>query len=349
MYGASSIVADESYVRWTYLQHPLASATEPGLWVYRKDGRVEGEQGMLPVAVKIGSATYRGGWVIDLAVSQAFQLKGVGAMLNEIAFKEAELSLGFEVSKAARRSFLRAGWQDLGTVPLWVRPLEASAVVRGREEDIPLRVAARATSVLLRAHEWLASLAVLLLRTELVQVQRFDERADRIWESVSPAYPVIARRDRTYLNWRFADFPRPRYRLFYLVVARDAVGWVVLRLGERNGEPAGFIIDMLCLPRWLPVLLARCVSFFRAERASAVVCLHRSPSADRIFPALGFLQRDSGWPFMWRNRTLPSAAVQLASDPLQWYLTAGDSNVDKPREGMVFATPASGTPVQGAN
>jgi hypothetical protein len=174
-------------------------------------------------------------------------------------------------------------------------------------------------------------------------VTQFDERADQIWATAAPFYPVLCRRDRHYLNWRFARFPHAgRYRCLLFSCGQTPVGYAVLRVGEHNGLRAGYVVDFLCPPRWTYALLARCLQIFRRQRVEVVYCLHLNPATKGAFSALGFVRRSSGWPLMIHARDLSPQAVALLRDPRNWFLTAGDSDADRPREGTIFADdPAS--------
>jgi hypothetical protein len=341
MYGSEASVADEAYVRWLYEDPTYSISGGTPLWLYRKDGRIEAQEGAVRVALKLGQQYHNALWTMDLMVSPKFRLRGVGAVLAEVAYQEMGLLLGVEVSTAARKAFLRAGWIDTGTVPLYVRPLDASALLGNRWDSHKGRIMGQCVNVALRATEVLGRASTSLDGIEVEEVTRFDERADQIWELASPAYPVICRRDSNYLNWRFARFPHPdRYRLFYFSRRGIAVGYTVLRDSQHHGLPAGYIVDFLCSPGWTYSLLAHCLRFFHQKQVKVVACLHHNPDpvARAAFAALGFLRRDSSWPLMLRARDLAADSLALAADQRNWFITAGDSDLDRPREGTVYAS-----------
>ena len=59
------------------------------------------------------------------------------------------------------------------------------------------------------------------------KVRSFDERQDKLWETVSLSYDFVVCRDAQYLNWRYAD---PR--------AGEHVIW----LAEEGGQAAGYCV-----------------------------------------------------------------------------------------------------------
>jgi GNAT superfamily N-acetyltransferase len=338
MYGPQSIFADTAYFDWLYSDPQRVPPDQTALWLYRKAAQVEAHQGGVHVALKAGLHQHNALWLLDLMVSPRFRLRGLGVLLAEVACEEAHVGLGLEVSESARKALLRVGWSDLGTVPLYIHPLDLSAVVQQRWESRLKRFVGRTGNVALRAVEDLGWAAAALDGLSMNEVTQFDGRADVIWERASPAYPVLCRRDQHYLNWRFARFPDPeRYRRFLFMRGDEPVGYAVLRIGEHHGLRAGFLVDFLCPPRWTYALVARCLRFFRRQRVQIVYCLHHNPVAGAAFTALGFVRRPSMWPLMVHGRNLPPDAQALLRDGRNWFITAGDSDADRPREGTVFA------------
>jgi hypothetical protein len=65
--------------------------------------------------------------------------------------------------------------------------------------------------------------------------------------------------------------------------------------------------------------------------------LHNNPAASRAFTTLGFVRRQSNWPLMLRACNLSAEQLALVGDQRNWFITAGDSDADRPREGTVFA------------
>jgi hypothetical protein len=341
MYGASSIYADPDYVQWMYGPTPDAVAPPGLLWLYRKDGHVEGQQGGLKVTLEVQGTPYPALWALDLMVSPSYQLRGIGAVLAETAFESTGFILGTEVSEDARRAFVRAGWVDAGTLPLYFRPMDLELLARARWPRGRAAIVGGAGNIALRSIDRALFVALRLGAPRLERVREFDERSDRLWKQASPNFPVACRRDAAFLNWRFARFPSDRYRIFYAHHRGEVVGHVVLRSGEWNGLPAGFIVDYVCTPRWTKPLVAAALTELRQERLAGVYCLHLNPVSIAPLRSLGFLRRDSGWRFMVRTRELPPDIRTLVADPSAWFLTAADSDLDRPREGTVFAPTAS--------
>ena len=90
-------------------------------------------------------------------------------------------------------------------------------------------------------------------------------------------------------------------------------------------------------PRWQFPLLSRCISYLASQGARAVYCAMQGNGALKALHGAGFVRRDTGWAFMAHAARLTQRERAWVLDPSQWFLTLGDSNVDQPRDGVVYA------------
>jgi len=334
-YGATAAMADPAYLDWLFgVGAPGFKDAGHPLWVCRGAEKVVGAQGMLRVALKVGEATVPAAWMIDFAVREELRKRGAGTALEVEARKERAVRMLLEGTPASVRLVVRAGWKALGDIPLWVKPLRFGDY-RGSRSREPLKtLALRAAAPVLRFLEWRALQKAVREDLKLEPTAAFDERVDRLWQTCSAELPVACARDLAFLSWRFGGYPASgRYRIHWLQRGAETVGYAVLRVGDHYGARAGYLTDFLCPRALLPSLLARVVEIFRREEAAVICCLHVGPGTSGAFRSLGFFQRSSGWPFMVRTLSAPPEIAAKMEDVGQWFVTACDSNVDRPRDG----------------
>jgi len=313
------------YIAWQYERNPCLAPGQMPLFVRFREGRIEGQAGARVVRLKNGPWEETAHWITNLFVDPGSQRRGVGAALERVCVAETGIALALDVTPPAERLLRRHGACDLGLVPFYVRPLDVEAFCAKR--PMPAIVA----PIVSRMVRLLDRRCARVLRknpVELVPVDRFSVAADEVWESCAPHYPVLVRRDRVYLNWRFASDPLHRYELFEVRREGRAIGSAVLRAGEWGAMPAGFVVDWLCAPRDGEALLAACLEVFRARRLAAAYCVHRNPTGTGMLFRIGFVPRPGGFRFLLRGE----AGGAFLRDARSWYVTMGDSNVDRPRE-----------------
>lgn len=319
-------LSDDRYIAWQYERNPFTAEGRRPLFLHMRAGRVEGQVGARLVRLKNGPREETAHWITNLVVDPASQKRGIGTALHRACVAETGLALALDVTAPAERLMRREGACDLGTVPLYVRPLDVDAFCARRFALAGAVVAPLASRIL----GVLDRRAARLLRRDaiaLVEMDRFSETADKVWESCAAHYPVLVRRDRAYLNWRFADDPFHRYRLFEVRRGAAPIGIAVLRVGAWGGLPAGFIVDWLCEPRDAELLLAACLDVLRESRVAAAYCVHANPVSTGMLPRLGFVRRSSGFRFL----VCGGEAGGLVRDRRNWFVTFGDSNADRPR------------------
>lgn len=331
--GAHAPQAEASYFRWQSEKNPELDGGGAPVWFLRHDGRIIGQLSAIPVALQVMREVHRASWGVDLIVEDALRGRGVGTALCNACVAEYGLTLGAAVSADARKALSRSGWKDLGTLPLFVRPLQGT-------ETLLSSVLPRASVVLgasidrvIRAADGVAGKAISAWTgTHFEEVSRFDDRVDALWASVSPDYEVVARRDQRTLNWRYADHPEPgRYRMVSALKGDQLVGYAVVRVGRWRDQLGGYIIDFLASLNHITALLVECLRVLREAGARWVLCWQTHRTLHSILKLLGFIRRPSGCALLVRVGAASETHAQVLLDRGRWYLTAGDSDIDRPR------------------
>lgn len=332
MFGENSNQLDEERYEWLFERNPYRRADNLHLWICKPHGQVVGQQGGIPFELKVQTGYHQASWAIDLMVHPRWRLRGVGPALWETHIQSNYITLSLGVSDLAYGAYLRAGWIDMGVIPLYVRPLDVREMLRGRRVDNPLAVfGGKAIQPLIRLADAGWDAYARCSRTRLVRIDQFDQRADGLWREANQHYPIIARRDYRSLRWRFDEAPdRDRYKRYYLMQGRDLRGYAVLRLGERHGAAAGFFVDFLSEPQWTQPLLAGCLRYFRRCGLAAAYYSAQNQSGQPFLRRLGFMRRSSEQRFMVRVDKGDGRLTDVLSDLNNWFITMGDSDADRP-------------------
>ena len=330
-FGAGSRQCDDSYFNWLFERNPHRDPAEAVFWICKRDGIVVGQQGRVPVTLKVGDAELSAAWGVDLMVHPEWRLKGVGPALFARYEASGELLLGLGLSDAAQRTCTRSGWTDMGMLPLFARPLDLDACVDALGKRA--RLAKYAPRQLAPGTAWLAASAARRLRgCARERVHRFDERVDHVWRSASRDYPVLVKRDFRNLRWRFDEVPdSDRYDRYYLTHRGELVGYAVVRLDTWRGHKAARLVDSLCQRRHATALLALVIDAMRARKAVAVFLEQLSPANDQGFLRLGCVRAGAATRFMLKAKGAASDRAALLHDVSCWYVSRTDSDSDLPR------------------
>ncbi len=339
MYGPESVYCDPAALEWLYEEPARDGEPAASLSLYRQHGEVVGHQGALRVPLKIGGRTHAAAWGVHLMVDPRYRLRGVGAALAQHTLEQKRLLLGVEVSEEARPALRRAGWAEVAGVPLFLRVLDAAWLARQRLPGAWVERPAELANYALRHVDALLGAALRVSSTRLEVVAKADERLDHLWDQASPHYEVLGRRDRAFVDWRYGAYPDPeRYQLLYCFRRGELIGYAVMRFEALPTATLAHIVDWFCRPASALAVLASCVDFARQAGAALVHCLHLGAAGHRALRWLGFIERKSAWPLMFAALDLEPQERARLRRPSAWFLTGGDSDVDRPRTGTVYAT-----------
>lgn len=336
MFGEGSRQVDPDRHRWLFEDNPYNDDAGPGIWLCRRDGEIVGQQAEIPFELRVGRDERRAAWAVDLMVDRVWRLRGVGPGLIATQLEGKSIVAGLNLSEQGFAAYQKAGWTDLGVVPVYLRPLDLRRALRLVPEPWGpriLRLLAPVAAPVWRFVEGLMAGLSRLRGMRLVEVERFDGRVDGVWSAAANHYPVLARRDRDALDWRLDQRPdRDQLRRYYLVRRRRTIGYVVLRTASRGGEPVVVVVDYLAEPRWVAPLLVAAGRAARKEGAVAMTVKTRNEPAGRSLRTAGFVQRGSPAdeaPIRLMVHCTDEAGIcALAEAPECWFVTSADSDLE---------------------
>jgi hypothetical protein len=180
----------------------------------------------------------------------------------------ASWALGFTNPLAGPILVGKLGWEDLTALRIWARPMRLRKRARGSLREVG--VGAFAGGVAYDAHH------------------------------------IV--RDAGYLNWRYADSPRPYLRV------EDGAGWAVVTHSVWHGYSSAVVCEAV----GGPTLLRRCVRAVDADLAVAMV----NPGEERTYLAAGFVPTPRTIRFI--GKRLTAGAPELPKRRDAWWFTLGD-------------------------
>ncbi|WP_029007664.1 GNAT family N-acetyltransferase [Azospirillum halopraeferens] len=332
-FGADSIQADPAYFRWIYREVPHPDPEGLQLWLCKRNGAIVGQQSGIPFRLKTGDRTVAASWGIDLMVAPEWRLRGVGPALTETHANTGAVTVSLGMTDPAYKSYIRSGWCDLGSMPTFVRVIDPAASLRAAGRGgTAVRLAAGAARPVLTAAAMAMAAAASLRGARPVEVDGFDGRSDALWEAAAPQYPVLARRDRAFLNWRFDRCPAAaRFRRFYVMRRGEPMAYAVVRLDRWKGATVAVVVDYLARPGWLRPTFALLVDQARHDGAAALLCRTMNRDAAGALTPLGFLCLKNGLNKATRVVARPGPGYEelkpLLADPRNWFLTTADSDI----------------------
>ncbi len=271
----------------------------------------------------------------DAMVDAEFRRRGIFTTLDDEAARQAaERGAPVSFATAGRQSmrgFLGNGWRETGTHRTYIALLEPARLLEGVLPRALARAAGAAARPLLRLLGRLPRSSRPDARVR--PVERFDARADSLWERCREGLPIAGARDSAFLNWRFLDTPTRKHRALALERGAEWDGYAVVE----DGGGRGWVVDLLAENEEAEDALLRAALLHLRERGNPLVFVSALPCArlvrllrrNGLFPHPRKRPFRTSTPFIVRLlREDLEPPPQVLADPTQWYLLDGDRDVE---------------------
>ena len=316
---------------------PSGSPAGPPVFVAAvKDGRIVGKVIYLPVPILLDQVNALGVICMDLEILPGFRgLKLFRAMLaeGEKACRDlgVEVVLGLPNANSFLPGIKRAGFQLMGVLPFWVKPVTLDSFFK---QHVPIAFLASACRV---ATSWFFALYTRLFcgfgRSRFsVADSVTDLDADRLTlllERADWKLPNRVNKTQDYFLWRY------RHPAYFFLSSDDGTALLVGCCLQKEGRRIGFICEILQdgskqSMRSGKMLVQQAERLFRAKMADICVALFQSGTPQSmVLKKAGLLRVPDR--FMQRKMWVIFKDIADSENPLQefsqWSLTVSDFDV----------------------
>ena len=313
---------NEAYWRWENLGNPRGASI---FSLVKEDGRVHGHLSLNASLFTIQDREIPAGQRMNFMLDASYRQKGFYKGMFEKLVQQARdrgwaFTFGFPNAAALKALQKIQPAVEVAQIPRFIKFYRGEPIAsRKIRQPILSKTAGLGLDVLLKIknHRKAAT-------ENVVALERFDERFDRLWQQVSPSLTIAAVRDQAYLNWRYIESPVD-YRVLAYIENEAVLGYVVL-LQETEGM--GHIVDLLALEekRVVPSLLSAVDAYMRPRcDMLSCWCLDQG-QVSRHLSRFGFFNLPSlnTLAVSWISGT--EELAQVLWDKNNWYVMIGDSD-----------------------
>jgi GNAT superfamily N-acetyltransferase len=305
-------------------------------------GQLIGQAVTVPIRMSVADRPRTAGLSLGPVTDPAHQDRDMLVdLLREACTFSAEDGIAFSYAfpdNLSHSTFVhKAGFKDIGSVPLLIRPLNPERLALKTTHGLVLK---RTSSFVRRI--WRTSPAASPRESppdlEIAQIGFFDDSFDVFWERVRHRFPIMVVRDPAYLNWRFADVPTRVYTTFAARSDGQVRGFAVLRVAPFGRFSAGMIVDLVVEASAEGraagrVLVDRAYSYFGDLDVDIIASLApRHTDEFRLLRSRGFwvcpkFLQPQPFRLVVRCYDEGGSTSHLAHDLPNWFVTLGDSDV----------------------
>lgn len=331
-YGVKDDIAHTEYLIHEYFNDPAGDALIEIAWDRDKD-RAAGQYIAIPIKIRIKGVDSDCLMSVNTLTREEYRGQGIftglaGAVYDRATAKGYRLAYGMP-NQHSYPGFVKAlSFEDRGAVPLYLRPLCPSNLVRSY---LKWNVAAKLASpfdCLLKMRE---SKAISVERLSLDNL----ELADVFWKSVCDEYPVMICRDSSFIRYRYLDIPRRKYQCFYAMEEGKPVAFVSGRVMEVSNLQCGMVADFLFLSghgdaAW--AALRKLMFSLQEAGADMIGCMTPPGSKEtKLIRRHGFFRCPKAMepqPFRFILRILQADdQAEEVKELKNWFFTMGDYDV----------------------
>jgi len=162
----------------------------------------------------------------------------------------------------------------------------------------------------------------------IVEINRFDERFDDLWQEGAINHQVAVVRDSRYLNWRYKDTPVD-YTVLGLESKGNIDGFIVLKCCDEKDVKRGRIVDVFCRNkdrRLLDLLLLEGINYCCRLGVNVVSCWVKKGSfLNHELKKRNFIERSTNHSLIIRSSS-SKYPTGFLTEEAKWFFTMGDSD-----------------------
>lgn len=326
-YPAEPRKCDPVFWQWHFLESPRADPRDLPLWVVKRDGRISGQLAAVPVDVRVGAASLRAIWILDLIIDPSLRGRGIGQGLIEAACAAHTTLLALGMNEQSRRILKKLRWADLGTAHRYQRLLYPAHALPELARRPALRRLVNAAYTPWRMSARAGTAPGAVVRA----LSAFDDSFDELWRRASAQWPCAVERGRRMLDWQYVRQPGKRFDVLALSREGRLDGYAVLFVRRAEGASAApakaSITDLLYAPEradeTIDELLGAALRLAVERRAGSLVTDVLDRRIELRLARLRFRRIKRAPQFMAQA----GAHGELLFEPANWFITRGDSDV----------------------
>jgi len=326
-----NVERDEAFWRWKYELNPageqlMAVAVKP------ETGQVVGQVGTNPTYMAFEGEKILGTQTCDIAIRAEYQKGGPFFKLHDLANemlheRGIQLMFGFSISKTLKISTRALNFKNVFHILRLVRVLNPTPFI---ERKVAFSGAASVLGKI--SGKLLYMVKPARVRppegSRVLDISSFDERFDRLMETVASTNRIMVYKDAAYLNWRYFQCPLYTYRIFALEKDGGIAGFTVVSIQQENIRRA-YVLELIAAPgetEVLEVLLNKAVQYCYEEKADTVTSWTQKHSPLwNIQQRHGFKVKETDHNLITRPYFLSEVKTDV-TDALSWDISMGDSD-----------------------
>lgn len=246
-YGEENDIANEDYISYEYFKNTNGNALMR-IALDEEKNIVAGQYVAIPMKMKVNEKNIDCLMSVNTLTKSEYRGQKIFTGLADLVFNEGE-NKGYEFvygmpNQNSYPGFVKKlNFNDIGAIPLYLKPISPSNMVRDFMKSKMLSVLAKPFNILFNVKKPAQEKKLKLVKLDNNSL----ELADKFWEKVKDEYPIMIERTSQYLKFRYLDIPRRKYECYYILENDVPVAFAVGRVMDVANMKCGMLADFIYL------------------------------------------------------------------------------------------------------
>ncbi len=273
-------------------------------WIVKKDEKIVGHVGIINPPFIINGQNKRVGFWACLMIREDLRSHGLGVFLNREIEKEMDIAYSTGINQEGMKLFRGLKWVEAGNMYRWIIKLFIQTENQAKE------------------------------------ITTFDESWDKSWKQIKKRFIATVNRSSAYLNWRFTNHPKIKYKAFGIKSKDGYDGYIILRL-EEGEMRAVRIVDFVAYDEQAEKeLLKMALNYANENKVDFLDFFCSSKIYAKSLTDLGFNDSDDETPVFilpidnsrkYINWAYKIINPELNIKPGDWFIVKADGDKDRPQ------------------
>lgn len=335
-FGTEKAEKRTQLLQWLAFNNPFANGGAT-YYVAEDEERIIAHLGRMPIELAFQGERHRSYFMHDLYVHPEYRQKGQGFFLSMALYDTVEeqsdtffcglwaTPLNLKLLQLRKYDQLRANKYVKILDPRKLRDPRRNLKFKGRFL-LPL------LNPIIRFFMGCVDFVLLgIYRGDviIIELQRFDERIDKLNKRILSKFRVSVCKDSNYLNWKYIDRPFGKKMVFAAERNGDLTGYLVLNPKLEGEFYRGTILDIMADPddkKTISALCCQAIKYFRKKGAYSINVFLTDSRLASVFKTFLFLKDPARDSFFLGNlskcNTLRDDLLEISN----WHLSYGDSD-----------------------
>jgi len=307
-------------------------------WLYRKNsanvryycfdgGQVVGHQAAMGVDLKLAGRTVKAAYAIDLKVRADWKMKGLAVAMTGALMNRFDILIALGVSDDAYKMFKRQGWQDLGCLNFYIKPMTPKGAERNNTSSSLSSWWRNGTAFFLSK---VADISVnnLARRANVKALDSFTREHEALCEALYGQHSNQIKRSEHYLNWRFCEFPgKNPYRIFeYRLKNQNLVGFMIVKECHWHGKKALVVVELQAYSEHIRTLVNESIQMAKSKSVDVLLYQCIDSNLEKRLKRSLFYQRPYGDRFLVYCEQ--EELIPMVCDISNWQVSYSESDMD---------------------